>query len=40
MIVLVAKDDSGKSLLLPKTFINDIYNETRYETWMEEQLLL
>ena len=40
MIVLVAKDDSGKSLLLPKTFINDIYNVTRYETWMEEQLLL
>lgn len=40
MIVLVAQDDSGKSLLLPKTFINDIYNETRYETWMEEQLLL
>ena len=40
MIVLVAKDDSGKSLLLPKTFIDDIYNVTRYETWMEEQLLL
>lgn len=40
MIVLVAKEDNGKSLLLPKTFINDIYNVTRYEAWMEEQLLL
>ena len=40
MITLVAKDGSGKCLLLPKTFINDIYNVTRYETWMEERLLL
>ena len=40
MIALVAKDGSGKCLLLPKTFINDIYNVTRYETWMEERLLL
>ena len=40
MIALVAKDCSGKCLLLPKTFINDIYNVTRYETWMEERLLL
>lgn len=40
MIILVTKDDSGKSLLLPKTFINDIYDVTRYETWMEERLLL
>lgn len=40
MIALVAKDGSEKCLLLPKTFINDIYNVTRYETWMEERLLL
>lgn len=40
MIALVAKDDSEKSLLLPKTFISDIYNVTRYGAWMEERLLL
>ena len=40
MIALVAKDDSGKYLILPKTFINDIYNVTRYGEWMEERLLL
>ena len=40
MIVFVAKDDSEKSLLLPKTFIKDIYDVTRYGTWMEDRLLL
>ena len=40
MIALVAKDDSGKYLILPKTFISDIYNVTRYGEWMEERLLL
>lgn len=40
MIALVAKDGIEKSLLLPKTFINDIYNVTRYGAWMEERLLL
>lgn len=40
MIVFVAKNDSEKSLLLPKTFIKDIYDVTRYGTWMEDRLLL
>ena len=40
MIALVAKDDSGKYLILPKTFISDIYNVTRYGAWMEERLFL
>ena len=40
MIALVAKDDCGKYLILSKTFINDIYNVTRYGEWMEERLLL
>ena len=40
MIALVAKDDSEKYLILSKTFINDIYNVTRYGAWMEERLLL
>ena len=40
MIALVAKDGSGKYLILSKTFINDIYNVTRYGEWMEERLLL
>ena len=40
MITLVVKEDNEKSLFLPKTFINDIYNVTRYGAWMEEQSLL
>lgn len=40
MIVFVAKEDCEMSLFLPKTFINDIYNVTRYGVWMEEQSLL
>ena len=40
MIVLVAKEDSQKYIVLPKTFVSDIHNVTRYEPWMEEQLLL
>ena len=40
MITFVVKEDNEKSLFLPKTFINDIYNVTRYGAWMEEQSLL
>ena len=39
-IVLVAKEDSNKLIILPKTFVSDIHNVTRYGQWMEEQLLL
>lgn len=39
-IVLVAKEDAGKYLVLPKTFVADIHDGTRYGQWMEEQLLL
>ena len=40
MITFVVKEDNEKTLFLPKTFINDIYNVTRYGAWMEEQSLL
>lgn len=39
-IVLVAKDDASRYIVLPKTFVADIHNVTRYGQWMEEQLLL
>lgn len=39
-IVLVAKEDAGKYIVLPKTFVADIHDGTRYGQWMEEQLLL
>ena len=39
-IVLVAKEDASKYIVLPKTFVADIHNVTRYGQWMEEHLLL
>lgn len=39
-IVLVAKDDTSRYIVLPKTFVQDIHNVTKYGHWMEEQLLL
>lgn len=39
-IMLVTKEDASKYIVLPKTFVADIYNVTRYGQWMEEHLLL
>lgn len=39
-IALIAKEDSQKSIVLPRTFVADIYNVTIYGKWMEERLLL
>lgn len=40
MIVLEAKDDKEKYIVLPRTFIADAYNVTIYSEWMEGRLLL
>ena len=39
-IVLVAKEDASTYIVLPKAFVADIHNVTRYGQWMEEQLIL
>ena len=39
-IMFEAKEDTSKRILLSSTFIEDIYNVTRYGEWMEERLLL
>lgn len=39
-IALIAKEDSQKNIILPRTFVADIHNVTIYGKWMEEQLLL
>ncbi|MBO6033583.1 MAG: hypothetical protein J6Q22_19380 [Prevotella sp.] len=39
-IALITKEDSQKSIVLPRTFVADIYNVTIYGKWMEERLLL
>ena len=39
-VVLVAKEDTSKFIVLPKTFVADIHNVNRYGQWMEEHLLL
>lgn len=39
-VILVAKEDTSKFVVLPTTFVQDIHNVTKYEQWMEEQLLL
>ena len=40
MFVLEAKDAPDKFVVLPKTFINDVFGTTIYGAWMEERLLL
>ena len=38
-VILVAKDDSSKYMLLPPTFVKDIHYATRYEDWMENKTI-
>lgn len=39
-IVLEAKDAPDKYVILPQTFINDIFGTTIYGEWMEGRLIL
>lgn len=39
-IALIAKEDTQKCIVLPRTFIADIHDVTIYGKWMEKRLLL
>lgn len=39
-VVIEARDDSSKYIVLRRHFVEDIYNVTVYDEWMEENVLL
>ena len=39
-IIIEARDDPSKHIVLGRHFVDDIYNVTVYGEWMEERLLL
>lgn len=39
-VIIEARDDPSKHIVLERHFIEDIYNVTVYDEWMEENVLL
>ena len=39
-VIIEARDDPSKHIVLEQHFIEDIYNVTVYDEWMEENVLL